>query len=105
RSRYIVAEAPAEEQFARNLAAGAARAELALLVTDGSKGLPLQTKRYLQIAAIIGIPDIVLAVNNMDLAGFSGEAFTAIAEEFQAFASVLGFAGTQAIPLSGLRRD
>ncbi len=103
--RYIVADTPGHEQYTRNMATGASRAELALLLTDARKGLLKQTKRHAQIAALMGIPRVILAVNKMDLAGFDAGVFKAISEEFSAFSLGLGFTETHAIPLSGLQGD
>ena len=84
---------------------GASRAELALLLTDARKGLLRQTRRHAQIAALMGIPHVILAVNKMDLVGYDAEVFKAISEEFSALVSTLGFDKTQSIPVSGLQGD
>jgi bifunctional enzyme CysN/CysC len=105
RRRYIVADTPGHEQYTRNMVTGASRAQLALLLTDARKGLLRQTMRHAKIALLMGIPRIILAVNKMDLVAFDSKVFMAIAEEFSAFASTLGFSKTRSIPLSGLQGD
>ena len=105
RRRFIVADTPGHEQYTRNMVTGASRAELALLLTDARKGLLRQTRRHAKIAALMGIPRVILAVNKMDLVGFDPEVFRVISEEFSALASTLGFSTTRSIPLSGLQGD
>jgi bifunctional enzyme CysN/CysC len=103
--RYIVADTPGHEQYTRNMVTGASRSELALLLTDARKGLLRQTKRHAQIAALMGIPRVILAVNKMDLIGFDASVFDAISAEFSAFAATLGFAEVCSIPVSALQGD
>ena len=103
--RYIVADTPGHEQYTRNMVTGASRAELALLLADARKGLLRQTKRHAQIAALMGIPRVILAVNKMDLVEFDAEVFKAISTEFSAFALTLGFTDVRSIPVSGLQGD
>ena len=80
--RYIVADTPGHEQYTRNMVTAASRAELALLLTDARKGLLRQTRRHAQMAALMGIPRVILAVNKMDLVDFDAEVFNAISAEF-----------------------
>ena len=103
--RYIVADTPGHEQYTRNMVTAASRAELALLLMDARKGLLRQTKRHAQIAALMGIPRVILAVNKMDLVNFDAEVFNAISREFSAFASTLGFTDIRSIPVSSLQGD
>jgi bifunctional enzyme CysN/CysC len=102
---YIVADAPGHEQYTRNMVTGASRADLALLLVDASKGLLAQTRRHAYIAALMGIPGVILAVNKMDLVEFDGGTFADIRDAFSAFATGLGFAQVQAVPVSGLLGD
>jgi bifunctional enzyme CysN/CysC len=103
--RYIVADTPGHEQYTKNMATGASRAELALLLTDARKGVLRQTRRHARIAALMGIPSVILAVNKMDLIDFDAGVFNDISNEFSAFASKLGFANVRSIPVSGLQGD
>jgi len=103
--RYIVADTPGHEQYTRNMATGASRADLALLLTDARKGLLRQTKRHAQIAALMGISRVILAVNKMDLVDFSADVFQTISTDFSAFASTLGLSDVRSIPVSGLQGD
>jgi bifunctional enzyme CysN/CysC len=103
--RYIVADTPGHEQYTRNMVTGASRADLALLLTDARKGLLPQTRRHAQIAALMGIPRLIVAVNKMDLVDFDADAFHAVSSELSTFVSTLGFADVQSIPVSGLLGD
>ena len=97
--RFIVADAPGHLQYTRNMASGAASASLAVLLVDARQGLQDQTRRHALICALFGIPDLVLAVNKMDAVGYDEAAFTAIADEFRAFAAPLGLRRIVALPL------
>ncbi len=103
--RFIVADTPGHEQYTRNMATGAATAQLAILLVDARKGLLTQTRRHSRIVAMMGIRHVVLAVNKMDLAGFDPAVFARIEAGYRDFARDLGFAAIQAIPLSALAGD
>jgi bifunctional enzyme CysN/CysC len=101
--RYIVADTPGHEQYTRNMATGASTAELAILLVDARKGVVTQTRRHARIVAMMGTRHVVLAVNKMDLVGFSEAAFKKIVEDFKACGH--GFSTVGAIPLSALEGD
>jgi bifunctional enzyme CysN/CysC len=103
--RFIVADAPGHVQYTRNMATGASTADVAVLLVDAAKGLTSQTRRHAVIVSLLGIPQVVLAVNKMDLVGFHEARFQAIAAEFAAFAGRLGFKSVRAIPLSARDGD
>ena len=105
RRRFMVADTPGHEQYTRNMATGASNADLAVMLVDARKGVLTQTRRHAFIAGLMGIRHVVLAVNKIDLVGFSAARFEAIAAEFQASASGLGFSTLQAIPLSARHGD
>ncbi len=105
RRRFIVADTPGHEQYTRNMATGASTADLAVILIDARKGVLTQTRRHSRIAALMGIRHVVLAVNKMDLAGFSQATFEAIVADYRAFAAGFGFASIQPIPVSGLDGD
>ena len=102
RRRFIVADAPGHEQYTRNMATGASTADLAVILVDASKGVLTQTRRHGFIASLMGVRQAVLAVNKMDLTGFSQPVFDAVAEEFAVFARKAGFDKVSAVPLSAL---
>jgi bifunctional enzyme CysN/CysC len=98
--KFIVADTPGHEQYTRNMATGASNSELAVLLVDARKGVLTQTRRHAYIASLLGIRHVVLAVNKIDLVGFSQEVFDRIAAEFSEFAAHLGFLSRVAIPIS-----
>jgi bifunctional enzyme CysN/CysC len=99
RRSFVVADTPGHEQYTRNMATGASNADLAVLLVDARRGLLDQTRRHVIIAGMLGLRHVVLAVNKMDLVAFDEAVFKAIAGEFAAFASDLGFSTRQAIPV------
>ena len=98
--KFIVADTPGHEQYTRNMATGASNSDLAVILIDARKGVLVQTRRHAYIASLLGIRHIVLAVNKIDLVGYSEEVFDAIVAEFNTFAAKLGFVSQMAIPLS-----
>jgi bifunctional enzyme CysN/CysC len=97
---FIVADTPGHEQYTRNMATGASTSELAVILVDARKGVLPQTKRHAFICSLLGIRQIVLAVNKMDLVGFEERSFDRIAARFSAFAGGLSGASIRAIPLA-----
>ncbi|HJS88064.1 MAG TPA: adenylyl-sulfate kinase [Acetobacteraceae bacterium] len=99
RRRFILADAPGHQQYTRNMATGASLADLAILLVDARKGLLAQTRRHAAIAAMLGVRQIVLAVNKMDLVGFDQAVFDRIVTEFEALRESLGRQAARAIPV------
>ena len=97
---FIVADAPGHEQYTRNMATGASTSELAVILVDARKGVLPQTGRHAFICSLLGIRQIVLAVNKMDLVGFEERSFDDIATRFSAFAAGLSGASVRAIPMA-----
>jgi bifunctional enzyme CysN/CysC len=100
RRAFIVADTPGHAQYTRNMATGASTAELAILLVDARKGLLEQTRRHAAIVSLLGIRHVVLAVNKIDLVGFSKDIFEGIVADFHAFAAPLGFRSVVAVPVS-----
>jgi bifunctional enzyme CysN/CysC len=98
--KFIVADTPGHEQYTRNMATGASTADLAIVLVDARQGILRQTRRHSFIASMLGIRNIVLAVNKIDLVDYSQDVFDKIVADYQEFASKLGFNTIQAIPLS-----
>ncbi len=98
--KFIVADTPGHEQYTRNMATGASTADLAVVLVDARQGVMRQTRRHAFIASLLGIRHLVLAVNKIDLVGWSEERFVAIEREFRAIAGELRFRSYMAIPLS-----
>ena len=105
RRRFIVADAPGHEQYTRNMATGASTADLAVIMVDARKGILPQTTRHTRIVAMFGVRHIVLAVNKMDLVGWSSHAFDAIASRYWMVTEELGVPGVRALPVSALTGD
>lgn len=102
---FILADCPGHAQHTRNMATGAARAELAILLVDARAGLQPQTHRHAAICALFGIRHLVIAVNKLDLAGFVQAVFDRIAAEARAMAYALSIPHLAAIPLSARHGD
>ncbi|HSI18912.1 MAG TPA: GTP-binding protein, partial [Sphingomonas sp.] len=103
--KFIVADTPGHEQYTRNMVTGASTADLAVILIDARKGVLTQTRRHSYLAQLIGIRHIVLAVNKMDLVGYSQEVFDTIVADYTAFASEIGITGFVPMPISGFKGD
>lgn len=88
--KFIIADTPGHEQYTRNMATGASTADLAIILIDARYGVQTQTRRHTFIASLLGIKNIVVAINKMDLVEYSPERFTEIQIEYDAFVSQLG---------------
>src|SRR5213082_1960236 len=75
RRKFIIADTPGHEQYTRNMATGASTADLAIILVDGAKGLLPQTRRHTYISALLGIPNVVAAINKMDLVDYQEDIF------------------------------
>lgn len=106
--KYIIADAPGHEQYTRNMVTAASTADLAIILIDARKGVLTQTRRHSYLAHLVGISQIVVAVNKMDLAGYSQETYDKICADYMAFAKELGLADArdiQFVPMSALNGD
>ncbi|MCI4678905.1 sulfate adenylyltransferase subunit CysN [Rhodoblastus acidophilus] len=102
---FIVADTPGHEQYTRNMATGASTADLAIILIDARKGILPQTRRHAFIVAMLGVRDVALAINKMDLVDYSEARFNAIASDFRDMARDLGFRSTAPLPISALNGD
>ena len=103
--KFIVADTPGHEQYTRNMVTGASTADLAIILIDARKGVLTQTRRHSFLAHLLGIRNVVLAVNKMDLVGYDQAVFDAIVADYAAFAKTAGIESFTAIPVSGLQGD
>ena len=103
--KFIVADTPGHEQYTRNMATGASTAELAVILIDARKGVLTQTRRHSFLVSLLGIRQVVLAVNKMDLVGYSRETFEEIEKTYRSFAAQIGLEKIQAIPVSAVYGD
>ncbi|MBB5371904.1 sulfate adenylyltransferase subunit CysN [Acidocella aromatica] len=103
--KFIVADTPGHEQYTRNMITGASTADLAVILIDARKGVLTQTRRHSYLAHLIGIRNIVLAVNKMDLIGYDQAKYEAIVEEYRKFADSIGIKSFVPMPISGFMGD
>jgi len=104
--KFIIADTPGHEQYTRNMATGASTCELAILLIDARKSVLDQTRRHSFISTLLGIKHLVVAVNKMDLVGFSEETFEQIKQDYLTFAEQLpSDLDIRFVPLSALEGD
>ena len=105
RRKFIVADTPGHEQYTRNMITGASTADLAVILIDARKGVLVQSRRHSYLVSLIGIKQVVLAVNKMDLVGYSQETYDAIVAEYLEFAKQIGLTNVTPIPMSAFKGD
>ncbi|NOY75143.1 MAG: sulfate adenylyltransferase subunit CysN [Kiritimatiellaeota bacterium] len=103
--KFIIADTPGHIQYTRNMATGASTANLALILIDAEHGVVTQSKRHSFIAALLGIPHLLVAVNKMDLVGYDQKIFEKIKSNFANFAAKLSVKDVHFIPVSALKGD
>jgi bifunctional enzyme CysN/CysC len=103
--RFIIADCPGHQQYTRNMVTGASTADLSVILLDARRDVLEQAKRHAFISALLGIPHLVVAINKMDLVGYSRERFQTLAREFEGFARKLGERNVTYIPMSALNGD
>ena len=103
--KFIIADTPGHEQYTRNMATGTSTANLAIVLIDARNGVLPQSRRHAFIASLVGIQHLVVAVNKMDLVGFSEEVFDRICADFSSFAAPLQMSDLYFIPVSALHGD
>jgi len=105
RRKFIIADTPGHEQYTRNMATGASTADLAVILVDATKGILAQTRRHAFIASLLGIRNVLAAVNKMDLVDSREEVFLELERDFLQLAEQLGIAHVQCVPISALEGD
>ncbi len=103
--KFIVADTPGHEQYTRNMVTGASTADLAVILIDARQGVLTQTRRHSYLVKLLGIKNVVLAVNKMDLVGYSQERFYEIVKDYAHFAKQIGVTNFLPIPISGLKGE
>ena len=103
--KFVIADCPGHVQYTRNMATGASTADLALVVVDATAGLREQSRRHICIAALLGVDQLVVCANKMDLVEWDRSAYQRIADEMEALARRLGIASCTVIPVSALHGD
>ncbi|HEU4593156.1 MAG TPA: sulfate adenylyltransferase subunit CysN [Steroidobacteraceae bacterium] len=100
--KFIVADCPGHEQYTRNMATGASTAEAAVVLVDAEKGVRVQTRRHTHIVALLGVQNVVVAVNKMDRIAYDKARFESIAAEIVTYARKLGVQNIEVIPVAAL---
>jgi bifunctional enzyme CysN/CysC len=103
--KFIIADCPGHEQYTRNMATGASNCDLAIILIDARHGVQQQTRRHSFIVSLLGIKHVVVAINKMDLVGWSEEVFERIKSEYVAFATRLEMNDLRVVPISALKGD
>ncbi|MFK4805138.1 sulfate adenylyltransferase subunit 1 [Microbacterium sp. ZW CA_36] len=102
---FVLADCPGHVQYTRNMVTGATTADAVIVLVDGRKGVLEQTKRHLAVVALLRVPHVIVAVNKIDLIGFSADAFAGVAAEARAVATELGIEDLHVLPVSALEGD
>jgi sulfate adenylyltransferase subunit 1 len=103
--KFIIADTPGHEQYTRNMVTGASTAELAIILVDARKGLLAQSRRHSFIASLLGLPQLVIAINKMDLVDYSESVYSEIVADFKNFLSQFRSVQPFFIPISALAGD
>ena len=105
RRKFIIADTPGHEQYTRNMVTGASTCQLAVILIDARLGVLAQTRRHSYIVSLLGIRNVVVAVNKMDLVGWSEERFDEICGDYREFAKGLELVDPYFLPMSALQGD
>src|SRR6478609_1188527 len=105
RRKFIIADTPGHEQYTRNMATGASTCQLAIILIDARHGVMTQTRRHSFIVSLLGLRHVVVAINKMDLVGFSQEVFERIKDDYTGFVAKLNLPDVTFIPMSALKGD
>ena len=105
RRKFIIADTPGHEQYTRNMVTGASTCQLAIILIDARHGVLAQTKRHTYIASLLGIRNVVVAVNKMDIADWSQTRFNEICEDYRDFSKSLDLVDPYFLPMSALLGD
>src|SRR5438874_8407590 len=103
--QYIIIDAPGHKEFLKNMVSGAARAEAALLDIDAAEGVQEQSRRHGQLLALVGVQQVAVVVNKMDLVDYSHDRYAAIVDEYSAFLRQLGVTPQRFVPASASLGD
>jgi bifunctional enzyme CysN/CysC len=105
RRKFIVADTPGHEQYTRNMVTGASTADVAIILIDARKGVLTQTRRHSYLASLIGIRHVVVAINKLDMVGYSQQIYNEIDQAYRAFAAQIGLKNIVTIPMAALKGD
>jgi bifunctional enzyme CysN/CysC len=105
RRQYVIIDAPGHKEFLKNMITGASRADAAVLVIAANEGVREQSRRHAYLLSLLGVKQVIVVVNKMDLADFSEERFRSIEDEYRKFLGGLGLSGQVFIPASARQGD
>src|SRR6202012_2236307 len=103
--KFIIVDAPGHIQYTRNMVTGASNSNLAIILIDARKGVIEQTIRHSFLVSLLDLPQVVVAVNKMDMVDFSEEVFDKIVEDYKKLAKKVGLKHVTYIPVSALKGD
>ena len=103
--KFIIADTPGHEQYTRNMVTGASNSDLAIILIDARKGLTTQTKRHSFLVSLLGLKQVVVAVNKMDLVDYSKDIYDSIKSDYLRFSKDLNLTKIKFIPISALKGD
>ncbi len=103
--KFIIADTPGHIQYTRNMVTGASNSNLAIILIDARKGVIEQTIRHSFLVSLLGLPQVVVAVNKMDMVDFSQDVFDKIVEDYKKLAAKVGLTNVAYIPVSALKGD
>ncbi len=103
--KYIIADAPGHEQYTRNMVTAASTADVAIILVDSRRGILTQTRRHAKVCQLMGIPQIIVAINKMDLVNYDPQIFAKLQEEFAEVAATIGLESVRYVPMSALEGD
>ena len=103
--KFIIADTPGHEQYTRNMVTGASTADVAIILIDARKGILTQTRRHSFIVSLLGIKQVIVAINKMDLVHYNQETFNTIKEGYEELVSELNIEKRYYIPISALEGD
>jgi sulfate adenylyltransferase subunit 1 len=103
--KFIIADTPGHIEYTRNMVTGASTADAAVILVDARNGITEQTKRHSYIASLLQLPNVIVAVNKMDLVGFSEEVFNRIRSDYQTMAGILNLKKVYYLPISARDGD
>lgn len=104
-NKFIIADTPGHEEYTRNMATGASNSDLGIILVDASKGVLDQTKRHTFILSLLGVDNIFVTINKMDLINYDEKIFSEIMKSFKIISSKFNFKLEKFIPISALNGD
>ncbi len=105
RRRYVIIDAPGHREFLKNMISGTSQAEAAIMLVDAARGVEEQTLRHCHVLALLGIRQVAVLLNKMDLTGYSEETFTTVKKNIVDVLTGLGIAPSYTIPISAMEGD